>query len=475
MLVQCSAILTACLLLAACASSPQQPDAGPRRFVLDRSYKVSLPETWEEHADWSMAENMAAPGRPFALSDCHAWMNQQTKALLQICSDRNWLAGKSLAEIEHQFLSPASLLPGRSFLAENLKVFFFPFSEDFNNRASPFLSRVIRGTLTEDDIKSRLIVSDRHSGLMAFLVKLDPTNVLELYGTFISPGYVDIVHKGTLTVDVAFPRHRFGSLGVVQTPRHKWVAFVLASEESIPAHYVKQFGLPADSEGKRIRFLWLVGAGAQDLQETDRMVHVVLAEIWDGTSTLGSLAEILGGLTIGQTEAHGQAQVSAAPLTPIAVEPHPWHVNDESWKARLGVVGESPEPLRELPPHDFLVDMVAHVAKAMGWSLAYENRKERVFIWRLEHRGCEGRFAWYMKRIGNELYVDDPMNWRCKGMQGVPEWVQSESRRIQEDFKLRWRILVGPIPLQAPTLETHSPQVIGRAFAESWLHPLPAK
>jgi hypothetical protein len=178
------------------------------------------------------------------------------------------------------------------------------------------------------------------------------------------------------------------------------------------------------------------------------MVHVVLAEIWDGTSTLGSLAEILGGLTIGQTEAHGQARVRAVPLTPNAAEPHPWHVNDESWKARLGIAGESPAPLRKLPPHDFLVDMMAHVAKEMGWSLAYENRKEGVFIWRLEHHGCEGRFAWYMKRIGNELYVDDPMNWRCKEMKEVPEWVQSESRRIQEDFKLHWRILVGPIPFK---------------------------
>jgi hypothetical protein len=127
------------------------------------------------------------------------------------------------------------------------------------------------------------------------------------------------------------------------------------------------------------------------------------------------------------------------------------------------------------PPDDFLHAKLLDVGKAMGWSLAYENKREGLFIWRLkvqtlgrEHPGyeCDSRFLWYMKRVGKEIWVDDPVVMQACPM--FPQQMLAEVRRLQDDFKQRWLALVGPVTLKGPTPATHSAKIQAEALQSTW-------
>src|SRR5207245_244935 len=64
-----------------------------------------------------------------------------------------------------------------------------------------------------------------------------------------------------------------------------------------------------------------------------------------------------------------------------------------------------------LPPDDVLQAKALEAARAMGMTLAYDNRAEGLFAWRFEPkavgsasadllRPVVGCFSWYMKRVG---------------------------------------------------------------------------
>ncbi|MBI3798151.1 MAG: zinc ribbon domain-containing protein [Deltaproteobacteria bacterium] len=117
-----------------------------------------------------------------------------------------------------------------------------------------------------------------------------------------------------------------------------------------------------------------------------------------------------------------------------------------------------------LPPDDVLQAKLLEVGSAMGWSLAYEDRTEGLFIWRFKIKGrgreqssyeCEGRFTWYMKRVGDQIGVDDPVMVLPPCPLDLPQ-LQAEIRRLQKDFNQRWLALVGPVTLTGPTSATHS-------------------
>lgn len=119
-----------------------------------------------------------------------------------------------------------------------------------------------------------------------------------------------------------------------------------------------------------------------------------------------------------------------------------------------------------LPSDDVLQAKVLEVGRAMGWSLEYENRPESLFIWRVQ-LPLPGRdaartigccFSWYMKRVDNEIWVNDPLQFEpVDGMSAeVAEQLADAARGLQEDFKQRWLALVGPVTLQGASPGTHS-------------------
>jgi len=331
--------------------SQEQPREPKQRVsVAARHYHLSLTDAWEEHPDWSLAQKVMAPGRPFELSDCHAFLNKQNSAILQVCSDRNWLAGSTPAEVQERFLSPHELLPGRSFLAENLMAFFFRAPDDFSKQIHPVLAKIVKlatGRATPEaskDIGKYLVAYG--GGQFAFQVPLEPRDLREFYSTFVSLGSLVIVSfeekekKEHIFIDVAFGKHRFASLGLLETPGRQWLGFILVGENTVSERQARQFELPVNSAGKSIRFIWFIGGSAMDFAHSDNLTHVVLAEIWDGSPGLGDLAAILRGLQLGKAETQSAGALSGT------VEPNPWHVNEETWKAifRLGLEHRLPCP-----------------------------------------------------------------------------------------------------------------------------------
>jgi hypothetical protein len=119
-----------------------------------------------------------------------------------------------------------------------------------------------------------------------------------------------------------------------------------------------------------------------------------------------------------------------------------------------------------LPPDEVLRAKALEAGRAMAWPLAYENRPEGLFIWRFQlpapagdaARPIAGCFSWYMKRVRNEVWVNDPVQF--EPVDGIPvedmEQLADAARGLQEDFKRRWLALVGPVTLLAASPETHS-------------------
>jgi hypothetical protein len=125
-----------------------------------------------------------------------------------------------------------------------------------------------------------------------------------------------------------------------------------------------------------------------------------------------------------------------------------------------------------LPPDDVLQVKALEVGRALGWSLAHENRSEGLFIWRFQlparddpSRTIGGCFSWYMKRVGNEIWVDDPVQFRSDHGVLVEELAEL-GPRLQADFKGRWLALVGPVTLRGASPQTHSAELQARAMGD---------
>jgi hypothetical protein len=130
-----------------------------------------------------------------------------------------------------------------------------------------------------------------------------------------------------------------------------------------------------------------------------------------------------------------------------------------------------------LPADGVLQTKAIEAGLGMGWSLAYENRSEGLFIWRTELPAPAACFApspardsqptirccfsWYMKRVGNELWVDDPLQFEPLhfASEEAMEQLNDVARNLQEDFKKRWLALVGPVTMQGAHPETHSTEL----------------
>lgn len=308
--------------------------AGPVSLSQTQSQVVLRP-VWNARPNWSFAGRTEAPGRPFAFSNCHAWLNAETKAVLQICNDRDWLGKKPRTEVESLFLSPPELLEGRSYLAENLMSFFFPAPDDFwkSGQVQSLLGKITGGKLAEKEIEKYVVGVDQKNNKVALVVELEPKDLREFYVSSLGSGAVITLQKGTVDIDVAFAEHSFGSLGSLDAgSSNDWFGFVLAAQKPLSGSWMTKFGLPADSPGKKVRFFWLLGKTGPD-----QLTHVVLAEVWDGSSGFESLAAAVRGLQ-GQGDKPFLADApKLAESIAAAAPPAPWRHNDDSWKAKFGL------------------------------------------------------------------------------------------------------------------------------------------
>jgi hypothetical protein len=119
-----------------------------------------------------------------------------------------------------------------------------------------------------------------------------------------------------------------------------------------------------------------------------------------------------------------------------------------------------------LASDELLQAKALEVGRALGWSLAHDNRTDGLFIWRIDlevgredgsRSNHEGTFAWCMRRVGNEIQLYDPVDlFPLSGVseEGLGE-INAAAKRLQEDFKRRWLALVGPV-----TLLEASPEMI---------------
>jgi hypothetical protein len=127
-----------------------------------------------------------------------------------------------------------------------------------------------------------------------------------------------------------------------------------------------------------------------------------------------------------------------------------------------------------LPPDELLQAKILEVGRAMGWNLALEDRAEGLFIWRINvvvpharapGASYPGTFAWYTKRRGSEIWLDDPVDlFPVDGAsEGLLVDLNAGARELQEEFKRRWLALVGPVTLRGATPETHSAELLIQA------------
>lgn len=312
----------------------QSPSTEPHVTSVDLRYTSLLPENqWEEHKGWVYSDRLKTPDRPFAVTGCRAWFHRPSAAILQVCSDRNWLKGKALEEIEDEFLSPAPLLVGRSFLAENLMAIFFPQTKEILEEPIAFAKELRQGRPNKHDVRKHLIADD--DGKTMFRFPISPNDARDVYTGALAPAQVilfdPIPAEGRLNVsfDVSYARHRFRSLGLMDDGRQRWLGFALVTMDSLPAEWLKKAKVPRELGSRPVRFLWLIG-GTPNLSEADHLVHVVLAEYSDNASDLRLLNEVLAALRFGPATTglppFRQPVVSDAP-------DRPWLSNEESWRA----------------------------------------------------------------------------------------------------------------------------------------------
>ncbi|MDD1622589.1 MAG: hypothetical protein LUQ11_14020 [Methylococcaceae bacterium] len=147
------------------------------------------------------------------------------------------------------------------------------------------------------------------------------------------------------------------------------------------------------------------------------------------------------------------------------------------WGDAMGISGLETQQTNPLPPDRFLQDKALEVGRTMGWSLAYENRDEGLFVWRFKEKSqlpelggneCEGLFTWYIKRVGNNIALDDPVVGipGCPCCAPDPKQFAAFAKSIQRKFQQRWRALAGPIILIGPTDATHSSKLEGQVIGE---------
>jgi len=148
------------------------------------------------------------------------------------------------------------------------------------------------------------------------------------------------------------------------------------------------------------------------------------------------------------------------------------------WGDAMRISGLETQQTTRIPPDVVLQDKALEVGRAMGWSLAYENRGEGLFAWHFnvkpqssaagEKEWCKGLFIWYIKRVGNNIALDDPVVGmpECPCCAQDPKQFAALAKLFQREFKQRWRVLVGPIILIGPTDATHSPKLEGQVIGE---------
>lgn len=315
------------------------------------AFEPSLSEKWKPQAGWEdpLKAVEVPEERPFQLQSCKSWLNSQTLAALRVCSDTNWLKGKTEAEVERLFLEEPPQLQGRTFLAENLMHFFFPPPRRFYEEVGKLTARVMAGRLTKDDIAEHLVGNTKDNTRFALLGRLEPHDIYEAYSAALSPGLVISIdgQANRRDIDVDFAPHRAASLGTGDFAGRKWMSFLLVEDNPLPKDSMKLFGPTAT--GDQVRFLWLVGGGTSAFNDGSDLSHVVVAELWNGHSQV---------LTLETLEESASPQVSGTPVARQSSlaqrRPRTWIANDESWKAWLGGKVRLEIPDAALTRHDFL-------------------------------------------------------------------------------------------------------------------------
>ncbi len=127
------------------------------------------------------------------------------------------------------------------------------------------------------------------------------------------------------------------------------------------------------------------------------------------------------------------------------------------------------------PSEETLWGKAIEVGRAMGLEEPYQDRTSGILVWRIHvtspdaPSGCDGLFAWHMKRLENGVALNDPILLRRCGDTAQQAAMLARSlrpamQRLQEDFKRRWLDLVGPVKLIGPTPATHSASALDDAF-----------
>jgi tetratricopeptide (TPR) repeat protein len=136
--------------------------------------------------------------------------------------------------------------------------------------------------------------------------------------------------------------------------------------------------------------------------------------------------------------------------------------SDPEVQGRMTLLVES---LGNLPlgPDELLHAKALEVGRALGLSLAQENRALGLFIWHIDLVGRKGRppsthagtFSWCMKRVGNEIMLYDGIDLFAlpDASPQFMEAVVSAGRELQENFKRMWLERVGPVTLRPASQE----------------------
>jgi tetratricopeptide (TPR) repeat protein len=251
---------------------------------------------------------------------------------LKVCSDQNWLSGKTTSDVEKLFMEESEL--GRTFIAEKLMQWFFPPPARFDKESGDLFASILTGKLKNSDIQKTVVAYSQDKTRLVFLSRLEPADIYETYSAALSPGLVLTADTKSHVndMDVGFAPHRAASLGLVEFAGRQWLAFVLIEDHALPDEWLTRAG--ARGTGQRVRFLWLIGGGTKVFNDGDTLTEIVMAELWDGHSPARMLQTL---------EQRLDNLLSQA----LSLHPKTWIVNDVSWKAKLGgtVRQEIPDPV----------------------------------------------------------------------------------------------------------------------------------